>query len=292
MISVAIATVDRPHHVERLLSSLLAGSQLPREIIVADQSAGDATHHVVQRLDPALVHYTRCSLRGVSRGRNAAAASASGEYVAFLDDDGEVGPDWLAAVLAGLQQFGWPDALFGAIRAPDGVVGGDVLPVSTFEPVSTGLWTRRVHPNRLGHGGHMIVRRGTLQRLGGFDEQLGPGTPLRGAEDMDFNYRLLRSGARIASTPTFVLLHHHWRVPAAMPEHFGGYNFGHSAFCAKHLRAGDLYALGLFARQVTDDARMVASAIRRRSWLRARVAARRMVGTWSGVAAGWRQYGA
>lgn len=292
MISVAIATLDRPRHVERLLSSLLAGSQLPREIIVADQSQGDSTRDVVRRLDDPLVRYVLLSSSGVSRGRNAAAAVAGGEYVVFLDDDGEVEPHWLASVLATLNHLEWPDALFGAIRAPDGTVGGDVLPVSTFEPAFTREWTGRIHPNRLGHGGHMVIRRETLASLGGFDERLGPGGALRGAEDMDLNHRLLGSGARVASTPTFTLIHHHWRAPAAMPEHFEGYNFGHSAFCAKHLRAGDLYALGLFVCQIADDARMLASAVRRRSRLRARVAMRRAVGTWAGLVAGWRAYGA
>ena len=69
-----------------------------------------------------------------------------------------------------------------------------------------------------------------------------------------------------------------------------GYNLGHSAFCAKHLRGGDMRPLAFVAIQAGGDVKMLASALRRRSWLRARVAAWRAAGTWRGLASGLRRF--
>ena len=82
---------------------------------------------------------------------------------------------------------------------------------------------------------------------------------------MDLGYRLLKSGYRIASTPGFEIVHEQWREPNDLPRLFYGYNLGGAAFCAKHLRSGDLRPLRFLLVQVGGDARMVLSAVRRRS---------------------------
>jgi GT2 family glycosyltransferase len=108
---------------------------------------------------------------------------------------------------------------------------------------------------------------------------------------MDLGYRLLKAGYRIASTPGFEIVHEQWREPGDLPRLFYGYNLGGAAFCAKHLRSGDLRPLRFLLVQVGGDARMVLSAVRRRSRVRARVAAARTAGTWSGLALGLRKLG-
>jgi O-antigen biosynthesis protein len=152
------------------------------------------------------------------------------------------------------------------------------------------VWGPRTHPARPGFGGHLVVRRSVLLEAGGFDPRLGPGSPFFGAEDVDFNYRLLRRGYVLASTPQLRVLHHQWRDPARLPRLMYGYNVGHSAFCAKHLLKRDPRPLAFVARQVGDDVKMLASAVRRRSWLRARVAAWRTAGTWRGLVAGLKRF--
>lgn len=109
---------------------------------------------------------------------------------------------------------------------------------------------------------------------------------------MDLGYRLLKEGRRVASTPGFAVVHEQWRAPAELPRLYYGYNVGGAAFCAKHLRARDPRALRFLLVQVRDDAKMLASALKRRSRLRARVAAARTAGTWSGLARGLRDLGA
>lgn len=289
LVSVAIATAGRPSWVRRCLESLLVGDNLPHEIVIVDQSDDGATEATVAELGSDLIRYLAQWPPSLSQARNSAFAAARGEYVAFIDDDTEVPVTWIRSLEAVLEKFEFPDAVYGEVRDP-GKRPVD-LPVSTFAVDRPRVWTGVVHPNKLGYGCQIIVRRAVLESLGGFDERLGPGSRFPGAEDMDFNYRLLRAGFRAVTTPDVWLLHHQRRPAEELPGLFYRYNLAHSAFCAKHLRAGDLYPARFFAGQVFDDAKMFASAIRRRSLLRAKVAAWRTLATWQGLVLGLLSFG-
>ena len=110
------------------------------------------------------------------------------------------------------------------------------------------MWENVVHPARVGYAANFVCRREVFQASGGFDTRLGPGSRFPGAEDMDLGYRLLKSGYRIASTPGFEIVHEQWREPNDLPRLFYGYNLGGAAFCAKHLRSGDLRPAAVPAR--------------------------------------------
>lgn len=289
-ISVVIATKDRPDHVRRCLESLSRCDPAADEIIVVDQSAGGATRAVVDEVPAAGARYVHRAQPGLSGARNEGTREAAGDYVAFLDDDGEVPPQWVGEIRGELERRARPEALYGAVLAPEYITDRKAVVVSEFRVDQAREWAGRVHPNRLGYGGHTVADAGVIERVGGFDERLGAGAPLKGAEDMDFNYRLLKAGGRAVTTPSVWMIHHQWRPAGDTPALLYGYNLGHSAFCAKHLRRGDRYAALLFVLQVRDDLKMFASAARRRSLLRLRVALRRTAGTWTGLWRGWQEF--
>ena len=288
-VSVVVPTLDRPDKVAAVVGAVLAGTVTPLEVVVVDQSAGDETRRALGGLGDARVHPITHAPPSSSGARNAGARAAQGEYLAFLDDDVEITPGWLAAVLEESRRLGYPDALFGEVHAPDGFAPDrDHLPVSIFHVERPQVWQDVVHPNRVGYAANFICRRDVMLAVGGFDARLGPGSAFPGAEDMDLGYRLLKAGYQIASTPGFEIVHQQWRDPEELPRLFYGYNLGGAAFCAKHIRTGDLRPLRFLAEQLAGDARMVGSALRRRSTVRARVAAARSAGTWSGLVRGLR----
>ena len=87
----------------------------------------------------------------------------------------------------------------------------------------------------------MAVRRRAIERLGGWDERLGAGVPdFPASEDIDFNYRLLRSGGVALATPRVRMLHRQWRTPDELGPLLRGYMAGHAGFAMKHLRSGDV----------------------------------------------------
>jgi GT2 family glycosyltransferase len=60
----------------------------------------------------------------------------------------------------------------------------------------------------------MSFRKTALDQLGGFDNRLGAGAPLKSGEDIDINYRVLRSGHSIVYEPQAVVRHNHHRMTA------------------------------------------------------------------------------
>jgi GT2 family glycosyltransferase len=162
---------------------------------------------------------------------------------------------------------------------------GDYLAVSVAEVSEEKVWGGgRVRPWQVGLGVCMAYRRSALVDLGGFDERLGPGTrPFPSSEDMDLNYRLLRSGAKGLVTPAVRVLHDQWRSPADLARHYRGYMAGWAGMAMKHLRTGDLRGgAWLWRLGALDALRMLGSAAKRRSSLRLRVAMAKL----SGLAAG------
>ena len=291
-VSVVVPTLDRPVRTATVVRAVLAGEELPLEIVVVDQSEDDATRRALEEIGDERVRHVPLGPPSTSAARNEGARLARGEYVAFLDDDVEITTRWLAALTSEIAGLGGPDALFGEVHAPDGFAPDRTrLPVSVFHVEEARVWENVVHPNRVGYAANFVCRRDVFLESGGFDTRLGPGSRFPGAEDMDLGYRLLKSGYRVASTPGFEIVHEQWREPGDLPKLFYGYNLGGAAFCAKHLRSGDLRPLRFLLVQVGGDARMAASALRRRSRVRARVAAARAAGTWSGLALGLRKLG-
>ena len=122
-ISVVTPTYNRPAPLERALASLMAqrGLQdLSPELIVVDNSADANARELVARLaekSPFPLHYVSEPRPGVANARNAGAAAAQGRWIAFLDDDEEADPDWLAA-LARVARERKADAVFRPDRGP------------------------------------------------------------------------------------------------------------------------------------------------------------------------------
>jgi glycosyltransferase involved in cell wall biosynthesis len=99
--SVVIATLDRVDSLMVVLDCLDRQTQPPLEIIIA--VAGDPPALVAalaQRPSgPAPIRLLPCPEKSAGRQRNAAAALATGDVLAFLDDDIEFSPTLLAEVL-------------------------------------------------------------------------------------------------------------------------------------------------------------------------------------------------
>jgi succinoglycan biosynthesis protein ExoM len=124
-ISVIIPTQRRPGPLGLAARSVIAQAGIDPagvELIVADNDQVPSAQALAQQLAAAApfpVVYVHEPLAGVANVRNAAMAAARGELIAFLDDDEEAPPGWLAGLLSGLSQFE-ADAVFGPVkgRAP------------------------------------------------------------------------------------------------------------------------------------------------------------------------------
>jgi GT2 family glycosyltransferase len=290
--TVVICSRDRPAQLEAAMVALDGQSHRAFDVLVVDQSA-EANPVLEARAarDPR-VRVLHDDGRGLSRARNLACSGCDTDWVVFVDDDCRPEPDWAKALGEAMERDPEVELVSGAVtgNAPT----GDYVTVTTF-PVPAprtrrGRWTR---PWDVGLGVCMAVRRSAVERLGGWDERLGPGAAdFPAADDMDFNYRFLKGGGVAYATPDARACHDQWRTVAQLGPLFAGYLRAWSAFAMKHLRSGDvvggiwLWSWGLF-----DVAKMFASSARRRSLERARIGWFKLrglvAGTTQGLAYDW-----
>jgi len=248
-ISVVVCTRDRAEQLRTCLR-WLQGQQYPRfEVVVVDNApGGDDVPSVVAAWQGATpCRYVEEPRGGLSWARNAGAAAAAGEIIAFLDDDEEPDRHWLA----GLAQ--------GFARAGDiGAVTGNILPArldtptqELFEQVGGHSARRGFTPQvfapdgpqsplfplpPFGAGGNMAFRREVLARIRGFDVALGAGTPARGGEDTFALTMTMLAGYSIAFEPAAFVRHNHYSDLNGLTRQWHGYGTGLTAFYVALLR--------------------------------------------------------
>jgi glycosyltransferase involved in cell wall biosynthesis len=222
MISVIIATRDRAPLLRGTLEALSGqvSPGCPVEILVVDNGSIDGTREVVEaaaRESKIPVIYLTESRPGKSHALNTAAAHARGDVLAFTDDDVLPSPGWLAAYT---QAFGETGADYAAGRI---LPLWEVAPPRWLTPEQHGVLaicdggTRRlilagVHDNVMPIGANMAVRRHVLDRVGGWNPDLGKlKDTLRTGEDHEFALKLAAAGFAGVYEPEACALH---RVPA------------------------------------------------------------------------------
>jgi len=121
-ISLAIPTQRRPVGLATAVRSTFRqrGVDPARlELVIVDNDALPSAAPLVAALAaeaPFPVRYVHEPAAGVANARNAALAAAGGELIAFLDDDEEAEPGWLAALVEAQRRYG-ADVVFGPVQA-------------------------------------------------------------------------------------------------------------------------------------------------------------------------------
>ncbi|MCA9733731.1 MAG: glycosyltransferase family 2 protein [Deferribacteres bacterium] len=118
-ISVCIATFRRPKKLRRLLKSLeiaIKNVEARVEIIVVDNDAACSAKESVAHISNQMqnLHYFSEPVQNISLARNRALAQAEGHWIAFVDDDEIVEPNWLRAYWT-YQKTHAADGYFGPV---------------------------------------------------------------------------------------------------------------------------------------------------------------------------------
>lgn len=196
-LSVVIPTYKRPDLLARCLAAL-AGQDLDQaayEIVVADDAGSESTRLQVEAFaakSGATVRYIPVTgAHGPAAARNAGWRAATGDVIAFTDDDTIPAPGWAAAGLGAFDRDPGLAAATGRTEVP--------LPSrpTDYERNESGLATAEFIT------ANCFVRRSVLDRLGGFDERF------RAAwrEDSDLHFALLEHGLKVVKVPDAVVVH-------------------------------------------------------------------------------------
>ena len=202
-VSVIVCTRDRPFELERCLTAMRELDPPADEILVVDNSPRASARLIARVHGAAYVFEGR---RGLSRARNAGAAAASHEVVAFTDDDAVVQPDWISALLSTVADRSVSAAagrVIGLTRPSMADLG--VVP-RRFDR-RTPDWFGRANFGGIGIGCNMAFRRSVFEDGYRFCEWLGVGTAIPGNEEHYLFFELLRDGRTVVYEPS-VLVHH------------------------------------------------------------------------------------
>ena len=189
-VSVVVPTHNRARLLDRTLRSILAQHQVNLEVVVVDDGSTDDTAALASAADPRVQVLRNAIAQGVSAARNRGVAAASGEWIAFCDDDDLWAPEKLARQLSAAQTAGAGWVYTGDVNVDNAVrvLSGGRPP----DPDAVMALLPRWNPLSSG-GSNVMVRADVLREIGGFDPTL------RRTEDWDLWIRLARTG-----TPAWV----------------------------------------------------------------------------------------
>jgi len=206
-------TAGRTRELERLLRSLAAQSYRRFELLLIDQNTDGRAERILASF-PEIAALRLQSSPGLCRALNLGLRNATGDIIAFPDDDCWYQPDLL-------QQLA---DLF------DTHPGWDAITVPTADeqgrrsicrwPKSPGSLTK----TKLGFCGcatSVFYRRAICKRIGNFDESIGAGVSLLNpGSDIDYLHRAVRAGFHLEYQPQLVVGHPQ-NLPTGMVDQQG-----------------------------------------------------------------------
>ncbi len=169
-VSVVIPTYERPTFLEGAVETALDQTYNDLEVIVVDDGSETAyVEAVVDEYSDRVVGIEHEENRGLSAARNTGIERATGEYVAFLDDDDrwdETKIDRQVRCIESDDGIGLVTCLSVSVT-PD----GEVIHVERDAPGGD-CSDSMLRKNLIGSPSRVLVRRVALEGVDGFDEQL------------------------------------------------------------------------------------------------------------------------
>ena len=204
-----VVNYDGMSHLDACISSVLKQSYANFEVILVDNNSSDGSLEYARSKFPNLVFVVNDENLGYAGGINSGLAYATGDYIAPLNMDTEVAPNWLGAMVAFLDEN--PQA--GAIT-PKVLLFDDRTKINTMglNIHITGLSFCRglgkkddnsVIPERVPglSGCSYLIRRQLLEQMGG-----APGWCFIG-DDIIISWLLRLMGHEIYCLPKSIVFH-------------------------------------------------------------------------------------
>lgn len=233
--SVIVCTRNRSGSITETLEALAKQDCPDFEVLIVDSSTGEEKERTEQLAKNFGCVFIAEPRKGLSLARNTGIAAASGEVIAFTDDDCIPEKDWLAQKLKNYsdasvwactgrviqRHTGGASDLFEEVAGQDlgterrvftpaDVRGGAGFVVANAKKVfAKHMKSSAPAPFGIGHGSSLSFRKKVFDRLGGFDLRFGGGAPFKGCDDIEMLYRVLKEGHNIVYEPVAVVYHKH-----------------------------------------------------------------------------------
>jgi hypothetical protein len=247
-VAVVIVSWNAREDLLRCLASL-AVVRLPVEVVVVDNASDDGSSQAVRRAHPDVHVIENAGNEGFARASNRGWRATAAPFVLLLNPDAELRPSALETLVGVLEAR--PEAAVVGPRTvgSDGRVqvstGPDLTPLQEWRQRRLVRGVKRGDARALAEaearhatahapvwvsGACLLVRRTTLEALGGLDEGF-----FLYEEDVDLCVRAARLGQQVLFEPRAEVLHHLGRSMAKDPSAAGlHYHRSHLLYYRKH----------------------------------------------------------
>jgi len=214
-ISVSIVNLNGEKYLKGCLNSLkeLNYPQDKLEVIVVDNGSTDKSLSLVKSNYPQVKIIKNSKNMGFAYANNQAAKAATGEYIAFLNNDTKVDKNWLIELLRPIYKDKEIVASGSKVLSFDGkkidFVGGMInfegkgFQIDYDIPVEKDTYNMYAFLPFV-NGGAMLVNKKVFLDVGSFDEDF-----FAYYEDVDFGWRLWVLGYKVVFAPKSIVYHHH-----------------------------------------------------------------------------------
>ena len=196
-ISVVVCTYNGARTLPETCSALAALDYPDVEVIVVDDGSTDDSAAIAARFGFRVISTEN---QGLSAARNVGMHAATGEIVAYVDDDAMPDPHWLTYLAAAFQSHDWV-----AVGGPNLPVPGDGV-VADAVAAAPGNPSHVLYDDRSAEhipGCNSAFRRDALLEIGGFDPRFRAA-----GDDVDVCWRLQGKGGAIGFSPAAMVWHH------------------------------------------------------------------------------------
>ena len=181
------------------------------EVIVVDDCSSDMTPEMLARVR-GLVSIRNDENQGFIGSCNRGAAAARGKYLLFLNNDTEVTPGWVEALVQTFRDFPGTGIAGGKLVYPDGRLqeaGGVIW--RDASGWNYGKFEKPDHP-RYNYarevdycsGACLMIPQGLFESLGGFDTHYKPAY----YEDTDLAFKVRQAGLKVVYQPLAEVIHY------------------------------------------------------------------------------------
>ncbi|WP_433724404.1 glycosyltransferase [Nocardia sp. CA-129566] len=202
----------------------------PFEVLVSDNGSKDGLfehisgHPLTEKLR---LRYVDSSAKpGAPFARNNAAAVADGDFLAFVDQDDRVHPQWLRTIVEAAAHF---DAVGGAVET----LTLNDRNSATWRPAPPPEQGFPTHWMPFANGNNTAYWRTAFEKIGGYDEDL-----TIGADDVDISWRVQQAGLRFGHAPGALIAYRLRRDFSGAWRQCLNYGFSYAQVCIKHRPLG------------------------------------------------------
>ncbi len=207
--SLVVCTYGRTKQLSELIDSIKHQSILPKEIIIVDQNPPRFLDTLINECVSNInIVHENVTFTGASKARNYGAGMATGELIAFPDDDCIYREDTIKSVMREFERnnglgvlIAGKDETLHTINKNESIRKNAVTEIHTV----LGLFKAKAETSNI------FARRKDLSKLDYiFDDNIGPGKSTKWAsnEETDLLVRLLHSNTLIVKDENVRIVHH------------------------------------------------------------------------------------